>query len=89
MTPRCALVVTVNADATVASMYGFLVILGAGSGLYRLAGLPVTQAPMPAEEISYAVGFQAVAQVLGPTVFLSACDSIFHNPAMKLSPHCC
>ncbi|KAI0468801.1 major facilitator superfamily transporter [Xylaria cf. heliscus] len=78
-----ALMVTVHADTSVARTYGFTILVGAGCGFYVVAGFAVTQALVPVHDVANAVGFQAIAQVLGSVVFLSVSGSIFYNSAVK------
>lgn len=71
-----------NAATPVANVYGYTLLVGAGSGAYLAAGITVTQALVPVKDVSNAVGLQAIAQVLGSVTFLSVSGSLLFNSAV-------
>ncbi|KAK2016686.1 MFS transporter [Colletotrichum eremochloae] len=79
----CALMVTVNASTPAANVYGYTLLVGAGSGAYLAAGITVTQALVPVEDVPNAVGLQAIAQVLGSVTFLSVSGNLLFNFAVR------
>ncbi|KAK7995532.1 hypothetical protein PG990_014305 [Apiospora arundinis] len=79
----CALMITVHDDTPIPNVYGYTILVGMGSGLYVVAGFAVTQTLTPVEDVANAVGFQAIAQVLGSVVFLAVSGNIFFNTAMR------
>ncbi|KAK2024716.1 MFS general substrate transporter [Colletotrichum zoysiae] len=79
----CALMVTVSASTSVANIYGYTLLVGAGSGAYLAAGISVTQALVPVEDVPNAVGLQAIAQVLGSVTFLSVSGNLLFNFAVR------
>lgn len=74
---------TVNTSTPVANLYGYTLLVGAGSGAYLAAGITVTQALVPVEDVSNAVGLQAIAQVLGSVTFLSVSGNLLFNFAVS------
>lgn len=53
-------IVTINESTLVANVYGYTILVGAGAGCYLAAGFAVMQALVPVEDVSNAVGFQAI-----------------------------
>ncbi|KAF4219444.1 hypothetical protein CNMCM8980_000420 [Aspergillus fumigatiaffinis] len=76
------LMLSVNADTGPARVYGYTVLVGAGVGCYVVAGFAVTQAMVKAEDVSNAVAFQSIAQVLGCVVLLAVAGSIYENTSL-------
>lgn len=74
---------TVNTSTPVENVYGYTLLVGAGSGAYLAAGITVTQALVPVEDVSNAVGLQAIAQVLGSVTFLSVSGNLLFNFAVR------
>lgn len=74
-----ALMYTVNQDTSEAQIYGYLVIMGAGTGLWLQAPFAVAQAVVEPEDIPLAVGFCTLAQFLGITIALAIANSIYLN----------
>ena len=79
----CALMVTVTTDTPVANVYGYTLLIGAGSGCYLAAGITITQTLVPFEDVSNAVGLQAISQVLGSVTFLSVSANLLFNFAIS------
>ncbi|KAI9900340.1 hypothetical protein N3K66_004602 [Trichothecium roseum] len=78
-----ALMYTVNESTVNARLYGFMILIGAGSGCYVVAGFPIAQSRVPAREVSDAVGAVAIAQTLGMVLFLAIGGSVFQNIAVE------
>lgn len=74
-----ALMYTVDQDTSVARIYGYLVLMGAGTGLWLQASFAVAQAVVKPEDIPLAVGFCTLAQFLGITIALAIANSIYLN----------
>lgn len=51
-----------HADTDRAKVYGYTVLVGAGTGSYIVAGFAVTQALVAVEDIPNSVGFQAIGK---------------------------
>ena len=52
--------VAVDASTSTSRIYGYIVLLGIGTGSYLLAGVAVVQAKVPASEVNNAVGFMTL-----------------------------
>ncbi|RYP76537.1 hypothetical protein DL770_007208 [Monosporascus sp. CRB-9-2] len=78
-----ALMVTVHAGTAAANIYGYTALVGF-AGFYVAGGFAVMQALVPVEDLSNAVGFQSIAQVLGTVTFLSVSGNVFFNSAASL-----
>ncbi|TPX18617.1 uncharacterized protein E0L32_002474 [Thyridium curvatum] len=74
-----ALMYTVDQDTSEARIYGYLVIMGAGTGLWLQASFAVAQAVVEPQDIPLAVGFCTLAQFLGITIALAIANSIYLN----------
>ncbi|KAI9883460.1 MAG: hypothetical protein M1823_004772 [Watsoniomyces obsoletus] len=78
-----ALMYTIDVDSSPARLYGYTIILGAGSGLYIQASFSVAQAKVPLEETSTASSFISLAQIGGATIALAIANSVFLNQSTK------
>ncbi|KAI9682290.1 MAG: hypothetical protein M1817_000344 [Caeruleum heppii] len=74
-----ALMYTVDEFSSTARVYGYLVILGLGSGAFCQTSFSVAQAKVKPEEIPLAVGFITCAQIGGATISLAIANSVFLN----------
>ncbi|KUL81821.1 hypothetical protein ZTR_09062 [Talaromyces verruculosus] len=66
-----------------AKIYGYCILVGAGSGCYIVAGFPVVQSLVALKDIPIAVGEMAISQDLGIVIFLAMVGSIYQNPALQ------
>ncbi|KAM5476781.1 Efflux pump dep3 [Microsporum audouinii] len=84
-TAGSALVVidTVNLDTSNAKIYGYTILVGAGTGCYVVAGFAIVQSLVSPKDIPNAVGAMAISQDLGMIVFLSLAGSIYQNLSLK------
>ncbi|KAM5496534.1 hypothetical protein McaMca56_004704 [Microsporum canis] len=84
-TAGSALVVidTVNLDTSNAKIYGYTILVGAGTGCYVVAGFAIVQSLVSPKDIPNAVGAMAISQDLGMVVFLSLAGSIYQNLSLK------
>ncbi|KAL8728429.1 MAG: hypothetical protein Q9166_005391 [cf. Caloplaca sp. 2 TL-2023] len=73
----------VDISTSTAKIYGYEVILGVGTGAYIQAGYGVIQAIMEPSNMSYAITFLMLAQLLGITLGLSISGAIFLNKAIN------
>ena len=76
-----ALMHTVNQDTSVARVYGYEAITGAGAGLYIQVSYAVAQSKVPPSRVADAAGFISFAQYLGITLSLAISGTIFQNVA--------
>ncbi|TLD09734.1 hypothetical protein PspLS_11378 [Pyricularia sp. CBS 133598] len=76
-----ALLYTVDESTTMAKIYGYTIILGAGAGCYAQAGFPVAQVTVDPSEIPYAVGFMVVSQMMGISIGTGMSGALFVNYA--------
>ncbi|KAI6246972.1 Efflux pump [Erysiphe necator] len=76
-----ALMYTVTSTTSIATVYGYSVILGWGLGLYIQSGFSIAQALVEPNIVSLAIGFISCAQLSGITIILSTANSIFLNRA--------
>lgn len=74
-----ALMYTVDQNTSEARIYGYLVIMGVGTGLWLQASFAIAQAVVDPENIPAAVGFCTLAQFLGITIALAIANSIYLN----------
>ena len=72
----------VKVDTSSANIYGYLVLLGIGGGMYAQASFAVAQAKSKPHEIPWAVGFIALGQLSGATIALAIGNSLFLNKAL-------
>ena len=78
-----SLLYTVKADTSSGNIYGYLVLLGIGGGMYAQASFAVAQAKSKPHEIPWAVGFIALGQLAGATIALAIGNSLFLNKATE------
>ncbi|KAM5489923.1 Efflux pump dep3 [Microsporum audouinii] len=78
-----ALMYTVNLDTSNAKIYGYTILVGAGTGCYVVAGFAIVQSLVSPKDIPNAVGAMAISQDLGMIVFLSLAGSIYQNLSLK------
>ncbi|KAH8807449.1 major facilitator superfamily transporter [Xylogone sp. PMI_703] len=76
-----SLMYTVNQDTSVARVYGFEALTGAGAGLYIQVSYAVAQAKVSPDRVADAAGFISFAQYLGITLSLAISGSVFQNVA--------
>jgi MFS family permease len=76
-----AVMYTVGVNTSVATIYGFSIILGIGVGVFAQASFSVAQALVEPHLIPLAVGFITCAQVSGVTIALAIANSVFLNGA--------
>ncbi|WQF87797.1 Putative major facilitator superfamily, MFS transporter superfamily [Colletotrichum destructivum] len=77
-----ALMYTVNDTTPNANIYGYNVLVGAGTGCYIVAGFAIVQSLVPVYDVANAVGAMTIAQDLGMVLFLAISGSLFHNLAV-------
>lgn len=76
-----AVMYTVDVNTSIATIYGFSIILGFGVGIFAQASFSVAQALVEPHLIPLAVGFITCAQVSGVTIALAIANSVFLNGA--------
>nr|ART35015.1 putative Major Facilitator Superfamily transporter [Fusarium miscanthi] len=69
-----ALMYTIDETTSNGKIYGYNILVGAGTGCYIVAGFAIVQSLVPTHEIA-----DAVAQDLGMVLFLAISGSLFHN----------
>lgn len=74
-----ALLNTIDTTTSVAKVYGYLIIVGFGVGLFAQASFSVAQAIVEPAKAPLAIGFITCAQVSGVTIALAIANSIFLN----------
>ncbi|KAI4655974.1 Efflux pump dep3 [Alternaria ventricosa] len=77
-----ALMYTVDEATPNANIYGYSILVGAGTGCYIVAGFAIVQSLVPVHEIANAVGAMTISQDLGMVLFLAISGSLFHNVAV-------
>ncbi|EFQ32225.1 major facilitator superfamily transporter protein [Colletotrichum graminicola M1.001] len=78
-----ALMYTVNDTTANANIYGYNILVGAGTGCYIVAGFAIVQSLVPVHDIANAVGAMTISQDLGMVLFLAISGSLFHNIAVQ------
>ncbi|KAJ6172827.1 hypothetical protein N7470_001894 [Penicillium chermesinum] len=78
-----ALMYTADINTSNAKIYGYSILVGAGSGCYVVAGFPVLQSLVTLKDIPNAVGAMAISQDLGMVIFLAMAGSIYQNLALQ------
>jgi MFS family permease len=78
-----ALMYTVDSETSTAKVYGYSIILGFGAGSVIQTGFTVSQAIVPRSEMSLAVAFANLSQLIGIVVALIVANSIFLNVAQN------
>jgi len=74
-----ALMYTVNEHSSTASIYGYSILLGIGSGAFIQASFAVAQAKVEPKYIPSVIGFITSGQITGATISLAIANSIFLN----------
>ncbi|KAI4608723.1 Efflux pump dep3 [Alternaria sp. BMP 0032] len=77
-----ALMYTVDEATPNANIYGYSILVGAGTGCYIVAGFAIVQSLVPVHEIVNAVGAMTISQDLGMVLFLAISGNLFHNVAV-------
>ncbi|CCF33228.1 major facilitator superfamily transporter [Colletotrichum higginsianum] len=77
-----ALMFTVNDTTPNANIYGYNILVGAGTGCYIVAGFAIVQSLVPGYDVANAVGAMTISQDLGMVLFLAISGSLFHNIAV-------
>ena len=72
---------TIDLDSPTSRIYGFSILLGAGSGCFIQASFSVSQAKVKPEQIADVVGFISIGQISGVVISLSTAYSVFINTA--------
>ncbi|KAK2612305.1 Efflux pump dep3 [Conoideocrella luteorostrata] len=78
----CALMYTIDENTSNAKIYGYNILVGAGTGCYIVAGFAIVQWLVPAGDTANAVGAMTISQDLGMVLFLAISGSLFHNVAV-------
>ena len=74
-----ALLYTITANTSNATIYGFTVLIGVGIGLFTIAGFAIGPVVVPPHDANNAIGFLAFAQVVGSTLGLSIAGCLYQN----------
>ncbi|OCK76856.1 MFS general substrate transporter [Lepidopterella palustris CBS 459.81] len=74
---------TVDQYTSVSRVYGFTVLIGAGTGMFAQAGFAIAQAVVPVDKIAPAIGIIGLAQFFGTTLFLALANSILLNDSQS------
>lgn len=77
------LLATVDANTSVAKIYGYEVLVAIGSGAFIQAGYATIQTVVPAKDTSYAIAFMMLAQFIGIVLGLSIGGAIFINEGLQ------
>lgn len=54
---------TVNANTSTSNLYGYTILVGAGSGCYLVAGFAIVQSLVPVKDIANAVGAMTICNI--------------------------
>ncbi|KAK8018775.1 hypothetical protein PG991_007965 [Apiospora marii] len=71
-----------TATTSTASIYGFEILVGVGTGSFIQAGYAVIQAMVPPEEMAYGISFMMLAQLGGIGIGLSIAGAVFVNTSL-------
>ncbi|KAK6436652.1 hypothetical protein LTR95_007154 [Oleoguttula sp. CCFEE 5521] len=82
-----ALMFTIRADTSVAKIYGYEILIGAGTGLMFQNAYAVVAAIVEPEDKANAVGFINVAQIGTIAIALSIAGSLFENLGVRFLRH--
>ncbi|CZT05512.1 related to DHA14-like major facilitator; ABC transporter [Rhynchosporium agropyri] len=74
---------SVDVNTSTSNIYGYTILVGAGSGCYLVAGFAIVQSLVPVSEIANAVGAMSIAQDLGMTVFLAISGTLYQNLSLQ------
>lgn len=72
---------TVELDTSPSRIYGYSVILALGTGLFSQASFPVSQAKVPASQVTASTSFISCGQITGIALSLAISNSVFMNQA--------
>ncbi|GAB1215500.1 hypothetical protein ATERTT37_004690 [Aspergillus terreus] len=75
------LMYTIKLGTSTANIYGYMIILGVGGGMYAQASFAVAQGKARPREIPVATGFISLAQLTGGTIALAIANSVFLEKA--------
>jgi hypothetical protein len=76
-----ALLYTVDISTTSAKIYGYSILIGAGSGCFLQLPFSVAQSLVPPAAIPKAIGFITFAQLSAPSFVLAIINAVFLNEA--------
>jgi len=82
-----ALLYTINQFTPLASVYGYQILLGLGSGAATQLAFAVASIKVKPEDIGRSTSWQAFAQLGGPTISLSVANAMFLNKAEAAISH--
>ncbi|KAL4940984.1 hypothetical protein BDV06DRAFT_230037 [Aspergillus oleicola] len=77
------LMYTIKLGTSTSNIYGYMVILGIGGGMYAQASFAVAQGKAKPHEIPVATGFISLAQLAGGTIALAISNSVFLQRASE------
>lgn len=83
MTIGGALMYTIKVDSSTSTVYGYTVLVAAGSGLVAQSGYVIAQAKVPPQQVSAAISFMNVAQIGTIVLALTIAGAIFQNEAIN------
>ncbi|KAI0381220.1 MFS drug efflux transporter [Hypomontagnella monticulosa] len=85
-----ALLYTIDEFSSKAQIWGYSILVGAGSGCFIQLGFTVVQHKVERHLVPVAVGFCTLAQLSGPAISLAMSNAIFLNQAadniLKITP---
>ena len=81
--PGAALLYTVNQYTPLANVYGYEILLGLGSGASTQLSFAVASIKVAPADIPRSIGWEAFAQLGGPTIALSIANTVFLNKAQN------
>ncbi|KAI4243442.1 MAG: hypothetical protein L6R40_003444 [Gallowayella cf. fulva] len=73
----------ITTTTSTASIYGYEVLMGIGAGCQAQTGYAVLQALVDPTQVSEALGFMMLAQLLGTTLGLSIAGTVFVNRSIQ------
>ena len=74
---------TVSQNTSLANVYGYQVLIGLGSGASTQLSFAVASMKVAPVDIPRSTGWEAFAQLGGPTIALSVANAVFLNKAQK------
>jgi len=77
-----ALVSRIDINTPISRVYGYEVLVGVGLGCYLQAGYAVIQGVLDPSQMSYAVTFMLLGQLLGISISLSVAGAVFVNTSL-------
>ncbi|KAL8943096.1 MAG: hypothetical protein Q9216_001296 [Gyalolechia sp. 2 TL-2023] len=78
-----ALLYTVNQYTSLANVYGYQVLMGLGSGASTQLSFAVASMKVAPADVPRSTGWEAFAQLGGPTIALSIANSVFLNKGQR------